>query len=388
MPDPSQSVRGVLYDPQTNEELLHNTRLEHESLFKIALESENVKNPLTLIRSPPHFSSLKLHELKNLCNRCVCVYFPAWGNPLKITNTYSVYRYLMEQWWEGNIHDKDINFKRFIAKLIQMETEEPVSIGEIVLIHRRLCKEFERREEEFLEKDREEIKSARLRGEKIQPGQYDHRANYKIGRIFRSVIIVLLPNDSGASTAERAVKLVKTGIRDGIAISINFDGIKQVGTGSDASTPNITARADVIITTLGEAVAFIIRLNKSLEKLFPLSMERNLSIIGPELGGSKPPGDGKLHTGGKLIGPTTKWVRPNLTSIPHNCYKSYCNATCHEYHFKSHDVESEAKKKHEEQLHNRNATHTPALVNLLAYVSSIECLLRLNVCFKYLTDIP
>ncbi|KAB8290397.1 hypothetical protein EYC80_010830 [Monilinia laxa] len=248
-----------------------------------------------------------------------------------------------------------------------METSEPVSIDELLLIHRELCKEFERREDEFLKKDRENIKRARLKGEELQPGQYDHRTNYKIGRIFRSVIIVMLPNYSGASTAERAVKLVKTGTRDGIAISISFDGIKQVDTGSDASTPGITARPDTITTTLREAVAFIMRLNKSLEDTFPLSMERNLSIISPELGWPMLPEHGKLYTGGKPMGPTTDWVRPNFTSIPHNCYESYCNSTCHEYYFKSHDEESEAKKKHEEQLRSRSTIHSPALFNLLAY---------------------
>lgn len=323
----SRFRQGFIENPQNDDQYLHNSRLYQEFKFRLKIELENVHSPM--VSTKP--SLLNLEELRDISNKCVAVYFSTDEYSYRDSGLCDLHNFLSQQWFEKTIHDKDINFKRFLAKVIQIgkADDDCDPIDDIRVRHQAICEEFEKRKAEFLAKDKVELEKAQLDGHEPEPGQYDHQRNYTISRIFRSVFIIVVSIHDKKPKAESEVIMMKTGIKDGLAISINFDGIKQINHSPNSSSYDTTKRTDTIRTTLGEAVAFIMKLNKALENRFPLSAERDPRIIDPGLGKSIIPCVAKTagYKGGKIVGPSTNWVDADKS---HHCERCHCNFAFHE----------------------------------------------------------
>ncbi|TGO16305.1 hypothetical protein BPAE_0503g00010 [Botrytis paeoniae] len=146
-------------------------------------------------------------------------------------------------------------------------------------------------------------------------------------------------------TAERKVLLVRIGIKNGLALSFNFDGVEQV----EDDDPDFIPPSNSITTTLKEAVAFIIRLQKSFEKIFPSPNERNTGtfITDSGMSVSLTAATEMGYKGREVAGPSTNWVNINSGNIPHNCYGSFCNTSYAEMRDGFYDEESEARSQRE-----------------------------------------
>ncbi|KAF7924698.1 uncharacterized protein EAE97_010649 [Botrytis byssoidea] len=123
------------------------------------------------------------------------------------------------------------------------------------------------------QKSKGNLRIAQLRGHDPAPETEDQNdsKDYRITTLFRSVIIIMRECKNAVPAAERKVLLMRTGIKDGLAIFLNFEGVEQV----EDDDPDFIPPSNSITTTLKEAVAYIMRVNKAFENMFPLSNEQN-----------------------------------------------------------------------------------------------------------------
>ncbi|TEY38088.1 hypothetical protein BOTCAL_0501g00020 [Botryotinia calthae] len=337
-------LRGFIHNPINDEQLLYNRRMYEEFVFKYDIYLANVENPHTFVSS---YGPIQLGHIRDVSNKCTSIYFLKGRTPENKSAIPSVHRYISEQWFEGNIHNKDITFQRFFAKTVLMSQSH--GIEQCLQIHRGLCRKFDGhlKNHIFCLKSKESLEVAELRSYDpvLATEDDDPSKDYRITSLFRSVIIIMRDWKVGVPTAEQKVLLVRTGIKNGLALSLSFEGVEQV----KDDDPDFIPTIDSIITTLKEAVAFIMRINKSFENMFPLSNERNTGTFITNSGKSVSLAAAKEMElkGREVVGPSTSWVNLNSSNIPHNCYRSFCNASYTEMGDGYYDEESEARSQRE-----------------------------------------
>ncbi|ATZ45281.1 hypothetical protein BCIN_01g00910 [Botrytis cinerea B05.10] len=345
-------LRGFIQNPRNDEQLLYNRRMYEEFVFKYDIYLSNVENPHTFVSS---YGPIQLGHIRDVSNKCTSIYFVEGRTPENNPAIPSVHRYISEQWFEGNIHNKDITFQRFFAKIVLMSQSH--GIKQCLQIHRGLCRNFDGHLKNviFSLKRKESLEVAELRSydpvlaaeddDALGTEDHDHSKDYRITSLFRSVIIIMRDWKVGVPTAEQKVLLVRTGIKDGLALSISFDGVEQV----EDDDPDFIPPIGSIITTLKEAVALIMRINKSFENMFPPSNERNTGTFITNSGKSVSLVAAKEMElkGREVVGPSTSWVNLNSSIIPHDCYRFFCNASYTEMGDGCYDEESEARSQRE-----------------------------------------
>ncbi|KAF7914078.1 uncharacterized protein EAF01_000484 [Botrytis porri] len=333
-------LRGFIRDPKNVDELLHNRRLYEEFVFKYEIYLANVVNSHTFFNS---YGPIQLGHFRDVSNKCTSIYFlkgRTQGNKSAIP---SVHRYISEQWFEGNIHNKDITFQRFFAKIVLMSPS--YEIDHCVELHKIFCRKFDgRRKNRILSlKSKDNHKVAKLRSydPALETEDPHDSKDYRITSLFRSVMIIMRDCKLDVPAAERKVLLMRVGIKNGLVLSFNFDGVEQV----EDDDPDFIPPINSIITTLREAVAFIMRLHKSFESVFPSSNERNTGTFITDSGKSVSLTTAEEigYGGREVVGPSTNWVNPTSENIPHNCYKDFCHASYAEMRDGFYDEDSEAR---------------------------------------------
>ncbi|TGO31866.1 hypothetical protein BHYA_0393g00020 [Botrytis hyacinthi] len=340
-------LRGFIRNPKNEKELLHNRRMYEEFVFKYEIYLANVENPHNFVR---YYGPIQPGDIRDVTNKCTSIYFLK-GRTLNKSAIPSVHRYISEQWFEGNIHNKDITFQRFFAKIVVMSPTH--KINKCLELHNNFCREFDGRSKNdiFSRKSQGNINVAQLRSHDpaLETEDDDDPKDYRITSLFRSVIIVMRDCKNAVPAAERKVLLMRTGIKNGLALFLNFEGVEQV----EDDDPGFIPPSNSITTTLKEAVAFIMRVNKAFENMFPSSNERNTGTFITDSGKSVSLTTAKEMglKGREVVGPSTNWVNLNSGSIPHNCYGNLCDASYCEMNDGFYDEESEVRSQQESSAH-------------------------------------
>ncbi|KAF7960369.1 hypothetical protein EAE96_000052 [Botrytis aclada] len=322
----TRDMRGFIRNPKNEEELLHNRRMYEEFVFRYEIYVANVMRPHTFVT---YYGLRQLGDVRDVSNKCTSIYFFKSKFPGKNSAHAipSVHRYISEKWFEGNIHNKDITFQRFFAKIVLLSPKH--GIKKCLNLHEILCSKFDGRQKKaiFSEKNKDNVEIADLRSNDPALETEDHNdsKNYRITSLFRSVIIIMRGCKDDVPTAEQKVLLVRTGIKNGLALSLNFEGVEQV----EDDDPNFIPPSNSITTTLKEAVAFIMRVNKAFEDMFSSPNEQNTGTFITGSGKSVSLNAAKEMglKGREVVGPSTNWVNPNSGNIPHDCYGNFCNAS-------------------------------------------------------------
>ncbi|KAF7918487.1 uncharacterized protein EAE98_009730 [Botrytis deweyae] len=342
--DPSvRELRGFIHKPKNEEELLHNHRMYEEFVFKYEIHLANVENSHTFVS---YYGRIQPGNIRDVSNKCTSIFFLK-GRTANKSVIPSVHRYISEQWFEGDIHNKDITFQRFFAKIVVMSPSH--KINKCLELHNNFCRQFDGCSKNYIfsQKRKGEIKVAQLRSHDPALATEDHNdpKDYRITSLFRSVIVIMRDCKEGVSTAERKVLLVKTGIKNGLALSLNFEGVEQV----EDDDPDFIPPINSITTTLKEAVTFIMRVNKAFENTFPSSNERNTGTFITDSGKSVSltTAEEMGFKGREVLGPSTNWINLNSGNIPHNCYGNLCNASYCEMRGGFYDEESEVRSQQE-----------------------------------------
>ncbi|TGO50769.1 hypothetical protein BCON_0176g00010 [Botryotinia convoluta] len=371
-----RDLRGFIRNPKNEEELLYNCRMYEEFVFKYEIYLANVENSHTFVR---YYGPIQLDDIRDVSNKCTSIYFLKGrisGNKSAIP---SVHRYISEQWFEGNIHNKDITFQRFFAKIVLMSPSHKTK--QCLELHNIFCSKFDGRSKNHIlsQKNRENLKVAQLRSHDPALEREDHNDSkvYRITSLFRSVIIIMRDYKDGVPTAERKVLLVRTGIKNGLALSLNFEGVEQV----EDDDPDFIPPSNSITTTLKEAVAFIMRVNKAFENMFPSSNERNTGTFITDSGKSVSLTAAKemRFKGREVVGPSTNWVNLNSGNIPHNCYGNLCNASYCEMKDGYYDEESKVRSQRESRATISGPSSQLAISQTPSFSNSPSFGTRMNV---------
>lgn len=338
-----RKLRGFIRNPKNEEELLYNRRMYEEFVFKYEIYHANVENSHTFVS---YYGPIQPGDIRDVTNKCTSIFFLK-GRALNKSAIPSVHRYISEQWFEGNIHNKDITFQRFFAKIVVMSPSH--KINKCLELHNNICRAIDGRSKNHISsrKSTGNCKVAQLRNHDpaLETEDDNDPKDYRITSLFRSVIIVMRDCKKPVPAAERKVLLVRTGIKNGLALPLNFEGVKQV----EDDDPDFIPPSSSITTTLKEAVAFIMRVNKAFENMFPSSNERNTGTFITDSGKSVSLTTAKEMglKGREVVGPSTNWINLNSGSIPHNCYGNLCNASYCEMNDGFYHKESEVRSRQE-----------------------------------------
>ncbi|TGO07097.1 hypothetical protein BTUL_0330g00040 [Botrytis tulipae] len=219
-----RELRGFIRNPKNEEELLYNRRMYEEFVFKYEIHLANLENPHTFVSD---YGPIQPGNLRDVTNKCTSIFFLKGRTPNKSTIP-SVHRYISEQWFEGNIHNKDITFQRFFAKIVVMWPSH--KIDKCLELHNNFCRMFDGPSKDHIlsQKSKGELRVAQLRGHDpaLETEDQNDSKDYRIRTLFRSVIIIMRVCKNAVPAAERKVLLVRPGIKDGLAIFLNFEGVE------------------------------------------------------------------------------------------------------------------------------------------------------------------
>lgn len=165
-----------------------------------------------------------------------------------------MYKSILSQWSSGDVHKLDIEFGRFFAKLVGFGRDPLATTQQIIRMHEALIDASRAAKDKgFLKEDNwEYIKDMHFIG--------GHQVEfYKIKPLVCALIIIIdkrLP-EQDHDFEKQEVKLVRTGVTSGLSQPVTFDGLTVLDKISE----------DEVVTTLPEAVRFVMALDRREEAL-------------------------------------------------------------------------------------------------------------------------
>ncbi|KAG4430118.1 hypothetical protein IFR05_014402 [Cadophora sp. M221] len=226
--------------------------------------------------------------LQDLCNKSVGIY---WTKPRPGIrhNPRFLEQFIYDTWARGRIHKRDLEFGRYVAKLVMLGWPDRLaSTNEVLDVHRALIERYEETQPKIPLMDENDRYSLQYHG-KINTLRSEY---FKIRPLFRALIIILEnPNFSDAPNQE--VLLVRTGAEDGLSAPIDFEALS--GKGNDSVTVTLeTALRFVIQLHEREAAAFPETEHSYVHDMRHGNRERQAALIG--------------YTGPEVNGPSTGWI--------------------------------------------------------------------------------
>ena len=292
----------------SNREILREMRYEREHNHRNWREIFFYRQPLAL----PHNSlimEIALDQFQDSCNKSTAIYWTPEPGPRSSQKPgmgliHSIYG----QWFCG--HDTDIEFGRFVAKLIAVPTplgEQGATIPDILKIHKAWCNDVAAMLPTFSSQE-------------VQADDYERafssfcfnkeqHMHYKLQPLFRALIVVY---DHYASNGkeEPVVHLVRTGDTAGLSAPIKFENVKPVLNTALFPTSDLPAE-DTITTTLSSAMCFVLALESREERAFPKNSPRDPTLLDETIGRKELRDElaQKLgYTGPEIQGPSTNWI--------------------------------------------------------------------------------
>ncbi|KAH9223962.1 hypothetical protein DL95DRAFT_517257 [Leptodontidium sp. 2 PMI_412] len=227
-------------------------------------------------------------KLQDLCNKSVGIY---WTKPRPGIrhNPEFLEQFIYDTWARGKIHKRDLEFGRYVAKLVMLGWPDRLaSTDEVLDVHRALIERYEETKPKIPLIEDDDRYHLQYHGY-INKQQSEY---FNIRPLFRALIIILeKPNFSDAPNQD--VLLVRTGVEDGLSAPIDFETL--AGKGNDSVT-----------VTLQTALRFVIQLDERESAAFPdtensLACDRrhgNREQLAKLIG----------YTGPEVIGPSTGWI--------------------------------------------------------------------------------
>ena len=124
---------------RTNEEILRRVRYFEEWEHRRRREYFAVNRPLTLsLNHSLPIPQVQLEQIQDCCNKLTAIYYMTSGKLFDVM--HSIY----EQWFRS--HNIDINFGKFVAKLIRLEIlsdEQKVTGEDVIGFHKAWCEHVE-----------------------------------------------------------------------------------------------------------------------------------------------------------------------------------------------------------------------------------------------------
>ena len=292
----------------SNQEILRALRYEREHNHRILREIFFYRRPLFLA-CDFSLSDIALDHIQESCNKPTAIYWtpspeprtpriPGWGL------AHSVY----DQWFRG--HDTDIEFGRFVAKLIAIDTllgEPGATISDILEIHRKWC-------------DAVAATLPTFGSQEVQADDYERafssycfekrqHMHYHLQPLFRALIIIY--DHTTRNDAEPIVHLVRTGETAGLSAPITFESIKPVVDTVSGLSSDIRGD-DTITTTLSSAISFVMALELREQNACTSDKPTDSGVLDENLG-SKAHLDEVAwdlgYTGPEIQGPSTDWIK-------------------------------------------------------------------------------
>ena len=291
---------------RTNEEILRRVRYFEEWEHRRRREYFAVNRPLTLsLNHSEAIPQVQLEQIQDCCNKLTAIYYMTSGKLFDVI--YSIY----EQWFRN--HNIDINFGKFVAKLIRLEipSEQKVTGEDVIGFHKAWCEHVEislslcSPENSQTGTELEIFTYRHHHGSLgINQEQYMH---YKLQPIFCALIIIIDSHASEKST-ETVVHLVRTNMTSELSAPITLESIRpQFEQNLFFGYEN----KNVISTTLSAAIDFVMALESREHAAFP-EKYWDSSVVDRRLGGSKSPMERAReegYTGPEIREPTTGWVK-------------------------------------------------------------------------------
>ena len=301
--------------PLSNEEILRKLRFDEMYLHRHAREYFFTHELLTLSPSLP-IPQVDLEHIQDSCNKSTAIYSitpPLEGHTKACcrdsANRRDIIYSIYEQWF----HDfhVDIDFGRFVAKLIRVEipsAEQRLTVREIIQIHKAWCEHVEknlplcsrRKDSTGAEIDDPPLEFHGCIG--INKKQNEH---YKLKPLFRALIMVV--DQHASPRAEKIVHLFRTNIPSELSAPITFESISpKLESDKSLGHPD----DDLVTTTLSAAIDFVIALELREEKAFP-EKQRDPSIIdekGGDPGWHTKQARSMGYTGPEIRGTSSRWV--------------------------------------------------------------------------------
>ena len=300
----------------SNEKILHNIRYSDEWHHRWSREYFFRHRPLTLALIPSSPTpQVQLEQIQDSCNKSTAIYcITPHFEPHTLNYTrdagdrsdiiYSIY----EQWFRS--HNMDIDFGRFVAKLICLKTlsnEQKVTVEQVISFHRAWCEHMENTlplcsevptGTEY-EKDMYRLHHHGTTGINVKQHMY-----YNVLPTF-CALIVIIGNHTTGENSERVVHLVRTDIASELSARITFASIRPklederyFGYGEE----------NVISTSLSAAIEFVMALDLREQAAFP-GKRRDPSIVDEKMGNPTERARLRGYTGPEIRGPSSGWVK-------------------------------------------------------------------------------
>ena len=244
-----------------------------------------------------------MEHLQDYCNKCTLIYPNGWACDFS-----NLYRYIFAQWCPGSVPRLDIEFQRFFAKLVVIQRES--TSEQIVTMHKAMI---------------EATQAAHREGFAKNDNAYHDRDHYFIGGhqveffrikpLLRALIIIIDKEfpDEETDFDQLEVRLVRTGLKEGLSQPITFDGLAALR----------TINENEVLITLPEAIRFIMHLDQREEVFAP---KRDKQVLEHYLGHPKTQikyfrkrnffmsAKWTGADGDRPVGPSTDWWKDGLVS--------------------------------------------------------------------------
>ena len=297
----------------TNQEILREMRYEREHNHRTIREIYFYRRPLFLSRncslSQVETAEIPLEEIQESCNKSTALYWTPEPGPRSLQTPHrNIIFSIYDQWFRG--HDTDIEFGRFVARLIALRRplgEQGATIQDILAIHRAWCETVAVTLPTFFDQEVGEWSGeGPFPGSNFNTTQHMH---YQLQPLFRALIVVY--DHSVRYGREPIVHIIRTGDTTGLSAPITFESVEPiVGTASGLSSG--LPHDDMITTTLSSAIAFVMALESREQNAFAPDRLRDPGTL-DEMLGEKASRD-KLarelgYTGPEIQGPSTDWIK-------------------------------------------------------------------------------
>lgn len=287
-----RQCRAMKYPPSTDEEILHSFRTSQEYRHRHYATWMNIISPLNLSNTLP-IPQANYPHLQDCCNKSIAIYQNGPSDPSHIYNE------IYKQWFRG--HQTYLDFATFLAKIVMLHRlgGPPETLTDIVRMHHELCDQVVAFQEMLDRHDGTKLDSG---------GMFDwglnwkQRSCYRLRQLFRALIIIvngeLVDGDS-----DQTVRLVLTGVTDGLSAPITFESIPENNRQPDPH------HHGAVLTPLQAAIRFVIKLERR-ERYAQSDQDRKV-LDESEIYGFPRINDNaqrRSYTGGPIHEPSNTWV--------------------------------------------------------------------------------
>ena len=306
------SVMPRSRSPRTNDEIRHSLRYDAEWYHRQRQEYFFHTRPLILPLNPSSLDlEVQLEQIQDSCNKSTaiyCIHPPLEPHTKNYCQEFGrradIIYYLYERWFCD--HHVDIDFGKFVAKLISVSTavDQQASIEEIITFHQVWCKHVEHAL--TLCGPNKDLQGVPVRDRPYDPSHgcmginQDQNMHFKLRSVFRSLIIIV-DNNATQGGAERVVHLVRTDLSE-LSAPITFESVSPK-LEHDPSRGRVT-------TTLSAAITFVMALELREQAAFPEEYG-DPSVLEEREGPGKHMeiAKSKGYSGPHLSGPSSGWVQ-------------------------------------------------------------------------------